>query len=86
VVCSGVVIMRYQTDTKPAHAPLLTVGYVAACLLAAIVERFWPLNGDLYWLWTISALPLLVIFVVIAAQPQVNRNGAFLCPLVPLST
>jgi len=83
VVCSGVVIMRYQTDENPSKSPLLTVGYVGACLLAATVERFWPLDGTGYWLWLIAAIPLVVIIIMIALQPQVNRNGAFLCPLVP---
>jgi len=98
VVCSGVLILRYQlptsgnmtaTPSERRAVPFVVLSYYGGCFFFAIHAAFTldvPVWADTI-IWLIFAFPAVFGFYRICKLPAYQENlkaAKFLCPLVPL--
>jgi len=91
VVCSGVLIMRYQNPDPNApprerfKLPVLVIIYIVCCLLFSARNKLTFTLSTTYNIisWVSCALPLLVSFISFFFLQTTSRPTKFSTPLVP---
>jgi APA family basic amino acid/polyamine antiporter len=90
VVCGGVIVMRCRTLDGATPPPTNRFEMIPVPLLLflffidAVGVSFLVKFDEEWWTIFITAMPLLVIFVILAIRPQPGRPSTFTCPFVPL--